>query len=112
MNNENLGFVAINYIECSEEYVEKFEHLFKTRAAEIDKLPGFRSMNVLKPNTKDDKYLIVSYWDDEQSFKEWTKSEAFLKGHKRGFEDLKKYKELGQEAPMKSEFRTYNILTN
>ena len=112
MNKNNLGFVAINYIKCTAEYADKFEYLFKTRAGEIDKLPGFRSMNVLKPNTEDDKYLIVSYWDDEHSFKEWTKSEEFIEGHKRGFEDLKKYKEQGLEPPMKSEFRTYQILTN
>lgn len=112
MTKNSLGFVAINYIECSAEYVEKFEQLFKTRAGEIDKLPGFRNMNVLKPNEKNDKYLILSYWDNEQSFRAWTKSEAFLKGHKRGFEDLKKYKEQGLETPMKSEFKTYHILTN
>ena len=112
MTKDNLGFVAINYIECKEEYVEKFEYLFKTRAGAIDKLPGFRSMNVLRPNEKDDKYLIVSYWDNEQNFKDWTSSEAFIEGHKRGFEDLKLYKEKGLEPPMKSEFRTYRILTS
>ena len=112
MTNTNLGFVAINFIECSEEYIEKFEYLFKTRASEIDKLPGFRNMNVLRPNKKDDKYLIISYWDDEHSFNQWTKSDAFIEGHKRGFEDLKKYKERGLEPPMKSEFRTYQILSD
>lgn len=109
---QNSGFVAINYIDCSEDYIEKFEYLFKTRAKEIDKLSGFIRMNVLKPKNKNDQYLIVSYWDNEQSFKDWTRSEEFLKGHQRGFEDLKKYKEQGLEPPMKSEFKTYHILTN
>ncbi|MCB0284326.1 MAG: antibiotic biosynthesis monooxygenase [Calditrichaeota bacterium] len=107
-----LGFAAINYIDCKNEYVERFEELFASRAGAIDKLPGFRYMNVLKPNSENDKYLIVSYWDDEDSFKAWTKSEAFIEGHKRGFADLKKYKEQGLEPPMKSEFKTYQILTD
>ena len=106
------GFVAINYIECTEEYVEKLEFLFKTRAGEIDKLPGFRQMNFLRPNKNTDKYLIVSYWDNEKCFVDWTKSDAFLISHKRGFEDIKKYKEKGLNPPVKSEFKTYTILSN
>lgn len=109
--DDSLGFVAINYIECTSDYTERFEELFASRAGAIDKLPGFRNMNVLKPNVDNDRYLIISYWDNEDSFKAWTKSQAFIEGHKRGFADLKKYKEQGLEPPMKSEFKTYQILT-
>ncbi len=104
------AFVAINYIECKPEYISRFEELFKTRAHAIDKLSGFRHMYVLKPTADNDKYLIVSHWDSEQHFKEWTRSSAFIEGHKRGFEDVRKAKEAGTEPPMKSEFKTYNIL--
>lgn len=106
------GFVAINYIECTPEYVPRFEQLFSTRAHAIDKLPGFRNMYVLKPTAQQEKYLIVSHWDSEDNFKAWTRSEAFLEGHKRGFEDVRKAKESGLPAPMHSDFKTYNILTN
>lgn len=112
MENSSLGFVAINYISCTPEYQDRFEELFKSRAGEIDKLHGFRNMHVLKPQKPGDNYLIVSYWDTENDFKAWTQSEAFLKGHKRGFEDVRKAKEEGKQPPMTSDFKTYSILTN
>lgn len=107
-----LGFVAVNYIDCSEQYVPRFEELFSSRVGAIDTLPGFRHMHVLKPQRASDAYLIVSYWDDESCFHAWTRSPAFLEGHKRGFDDIRKAREQGLEPPMKSTFKTYEILTN
>lgn len=105
-------FVAINYITCNEDYRERFEELFATRAKAIDLMPGFKNMHVLKPNDAQGDYLIVSHWDSEENFKEWTSSPAFLEGHKRGFEDIAKAKQAGLEPPMKSSFRTYNVIAN
>lgn len=103
-------FVAINYITCTPEYRERFEYLFGTRAAAIDTLPGFIDMYVLKPANESDAYLVISHWNDETSFQQWTKSEVFLQGHKRGFEDLAKAKAEGKPLPMTSDFKTYEII--
>lgn len=105
-------FVAINYIDCKDHYRERFEELFSTRKRAIDKMPGFQRMNVLKPDDNESPYLIVSYWESEDNFKDWTKSEAFLEGHKRGFEDIRLARERGEEPPMTSNFKTYSILTD
>ena len=104
------NFVAVNYINCTPEYQERFEQLFGTRAHAIDLIPGFVDMQVLKPNTEGDAYLIVSHWETEDAFKTWTSSPAFIEGHKRGFEDLRKAKEEGRPAPMKSDFKTYKVI--
>ena len=53
----------------------------------------------------------MSHWESEENFKEWTKSPAFIEGHKRGFEDLRKAKENGEEAPMSSSFKTYEVIS-
>jgi heme-degrading monooxygenase HmoA len=103
-------FVAINYISCSPEYRERFEYLFGNRARAIDIMPGFKDMKVLKPAKDGEDYLIVSYWDSEDSFKEWTKSPAFIEGHKRGFEDISKAKAEGKPSPMTSDFKTYQVI--
>lgn len=105
------SFVAINFIDCKPEYKSRFEELFSTRAKQIDTMPGFIEMEVLKPSKEGDAYLIVSHWENEESFKGWTKSETFLDGHKRGFADLAKARAEGKEAPMKSDFKTYHIIT-
>ena len=108
----NKPFVAINFIECKDEYKSRFEELFGSRAKAIDTMPGFRSMNVLKPKTDDAPYLIVSYWDSEEQFKSWTGSPEFIEGHKRGFEDIRKAREEGRQAPMTSSFKTYDVISN
>ena len=104
------NFVAINYISCKSDYRERFEELFGTRAHAIDRMPGFVDMAVLKPQTTDGDYLIVSFWETQEAFKTWTQSPEFLEGHQRGFEDIRKAKERGEEPPMKSDFRTYEVL--
>lgn len=104
-------FVAINYITCKDHYRERFEELFKTRAGEIDKMDGFKNMYVLKPDDGESDYLIVSHWDSKDNFKAWTKSEAFKEGHKRGFEDIIKARERGEEPPMTSNFKTYEVIS-
>lgn len=108
MNQKN--FVAVNYIDCKPEYRERFEELFGTRAKQIDTMPGFVDMQVLRPVKEGDAYLIVSHWESEASFTGWTKSATFLDGHKRGFADMAKAKAEGKEAPMKSDFKTYEVI--
>ncbi|HEX2935849.1 MAG TPA: antibiotic biosynthesis monooxygenase [Bacteroidales bacterium] len=104
-------FVAINYITCTDAYRERFETLFATRAKAIDRMPGFINMQVLRPTDEKGDYLIVSHWDSEEQFKTWTKSDEFVEGHKRGFADLAEARAKGREAPMKSQFKTYKIIS-
>jgi heme oxygenase (mycobilin-producing) len=103
-------FVAINYITCTEEYRERFETLFATRAKAIDRMQGFRNMEVLKPNDSKGEYLIISHWDSEEGFQKWAHSAEFLEGHRRGFEDIKKARAEGKESPMQSTFKTYQVI--
>ncbi len=111
MTNLPKSFVAINYISCSPEYIGRFEELFASRAGAIDLMPGFHNMHVLRPSAAGEPYLIVSYWDNEASFKAWTGSPAFLEGHKRGFADLAAAKAAGKPAPMHSDFKTYSVIS-
>src|SRR5690606_29156201 len=104
------NFVAINYITCEPEYKERFEELFGTRAKAIDRMPGFVDMQVLRPLDGQGDYLVVSHWESEDAFKQWTTSPEFPAGHKRGFADIKAAKERGEKAPMESKFKTYAVI--
>ncbi|MEO9144104.1 MAG: antibiotic biosynthesis monooxygenase family protein [Ginsengibacter sp.] len=72
--------------------------------------PGLLICRYYVLQKEEDAYLIISHWEDEQSFKGWTKSATFLDGHKRGFSDLAKAKAEGKEPPMKSDFKTYEVI--
>lgn len=67
---------------------------------------------MLKPKDGSCTYLIMSFWDNEEAFKKWTGSPEFIEGHKRGFADLAKAREEGKTPPMKSSFKTYDVLTH
>ena len=108
--NSKKDFVAINFIDCIPSYKPRFEELFGSRAQAIDRMPGFQSMQVLKPKDGDSSYLIMSFWENEEAFKQWTGSQEFIEGHKRGFEDIAKARQEGKEVPMKSTFKTYEVL--
>jgi heme-degrading monooxygenase HmoA len=108
----NSKFVAINFIKCDEYYRSRFEELFRTRVHAIDRVEGFKYMEVLKPNENGDYYLIVSHWDNEESFKAWKGSVEFFEGHKRGFEDIKRARAEGRKPPISSNFKTYTIIAD
>ena len=105
------GFVAINTIACEPSYIARFEELFQTRARAIDRLPGFIRMQVLRPSADGEPYLVVSEWANEASFQAWTASDEFRQGHRRAFEDVAEARRRGEVPPMRSEFRTYSVLT-
>jgi heme-degrading monooxygenase HmoA len=105
-------FVAINYITCQKDYKARFEQLMGSRAMEVDTMPGFIRMEVLRPDDTQNDYLIISHWDSEEHFKDWKKSEQFTKGHKRGFEDISIARRESHALPMKSTFKTYKILSD
>lgn len=104
------GFVAINFITCQDDYCSRFEELFSTRAKAIDTMPGFKDMQVLRPNKPGQPYLVVSHWSSEEEFKAWVGSEEFIEGHRRGFEDLRQANQRGEEPPMTSSFVTYDVI--
>ena len=103
-------FVAINSVQCRPEYVPRFKELFSTRAKAIDRMPGFIDMYVLEPAKEGEPFLIISHWQDEETFNVWTKSPEFLEGHQRAFADLKEAKARGDELPMHSSFEKYTVL--
>jgi heme-degrading monooxygenase HmoA len=105
-----VGFVAINRITVRDEYRERFETLFQSRAHAIDRMNGFVNMHVLRPHREGEPYLIVSHWDAEASFRAWVDSPEFREGHKRGFEDIAAAKAQGEEPPMRSDFVTYAVV--
>src|SRR5689334_22833144 len=108
---KQASFIAINYISCEAHYRQRFEELFASRAQAIDRMPGFVNMEVLRPARPEDPYLIMSHWESEENFKSWTNSPEFLEGHKRGFEDIRRAKEEGRTPPMKSDFKTYQVIS-
>ena len=88
-------FVVTNRIPVAEGHETDFEERFRNRAHLIDKSPGFVKNLVLRPvqrrfnhktgeleDAKDQGYYQVqTYWESEQAFWDWTKSDSFRAAH-------------------------------
>ena len=74
-------FVTMNRIFVNEGYASGFEERFKNRAREVDKMKGFIRNVVLKPKGPEQPYVVMTFWNTEDDFNGWVKSDAFIKGH-------------------------------
>ena len=84
-------FVVANRIPVSNGHEADFEDRFRKRAHLIDQSPGFIKNLVLRPvqrrfshqtgqwedSTEQGYYLVQTYWENEEAFWNWTKSESF-----------------------------------
>lgn len=103
-------FIACNYYSCTEEYLPRMEKLLVDRTHIIDTQPGFMGLKTLKPLRTLDHYLVVSKWADQSQFEAWRYSEEFMRLHEKAYGDLKRYEEQGMACPIKSTFRTYQLI--
>ena len=82
-----MSVVKINVLEVPEGKGDVLEQRFAARAGEVDKVDGFESFELLRPTEGTDRYLVVTKWRDEASFKAWMDSAAFQRGHAQSQQD-------------------------
>jgi heme-degrading monooxygenase HmoA len=75
-------FVVANRVPVASGWEETFEERFQKRAGQIDKQPGFLSMQILKPVSDDSPYVVLTTWQDKASFDAWVGSEDFKLAHR------------------------------
>jgi heme-degrading monooxygenase HmoA len=87
--------VVTNRIPVAPGHEADFEDRFRNRAHLIDQSPGFIKNLVIRPvqrrfdhstgewkeTTEQGYYLVQTYWDNEEAFWDWTKSESFRAAH-------------------------------
>lgn len=90
-----MAFVVTNRIPVAHGHENDFEDRFRKRAHLIDQSPGFIKNLILRPVQRrfdhasgtwvDSKeqgyYLVQTYWESEQDFWNWTRSESFRIAH-------------------------------
>lgn len=77
-------FVTMNRIAVNPEYAGLFEQNFIGRARLVDTMPGFIRNQVLRPaNPAEQPYIVMTFWDSEDSIVRWVESPQFKEGHAR-----------------------------
>ena len=61
-----------------------FENIWRGRDSKLSGVPGFKTFNLIRGDTKDDFTLYASHttWNSKDDFIAWTKSESFREAHK------------------------------
>ena len=59
------------------------EEAFRHRLGEVEKHPGFQRLEVWRDNSTEGAYLMVTWWDDEPSFRSYMRSRAHKVSHAR-----------------------------
>jgi len=74
-------FIVANRVPVASGFEETFEERFRQRAGQIDLQPGFVSMQILKPESENTPYVVLTTWQDKASFEAWVGSEDFKLAH-------------------------------
>jgi heme oxygenase (mycobilin-producing) len=74
-------FVAFNVLTVPEPARATLEERFAKRAGEVERMPGFRHFELLRPVSGTDSYLVYTRWDSKADFDAWVESMQFKQGH-------------------------------
>ena len=74
-------YVVANRVFVKPEYRQEFEQRFQNRAGQINQQQGFILMEVLKPQSENTPYVVLTHWENEQAFQNWVGSEDFKLAH-------------------------------
>jgi len=74
--------IVQNRVPINDGYEEEFIDRFKTRKGLVDNKPGFIRNLVLRP-VKGDFFIVLTFWETEKHFRDWTESDEFKEAHSR-----------------------------
>jgi heme-degrading monooxygenase HmoA len=66
-----MPVVKINAISVPPQAHEELEKRFADRAHSVEGTPGFLGFQLLRPVRGEDRYFVVTQWEDEESFAAW-----------------------------------------
>lgn len=75
--------VSMFHIRVPEAAVPGFEKSWRQRAGIVDKMPGFRSLEVLRDGQNPGAYIVLTHWESKEDYDRWANSPEFTKGHAR-----------------------------
>ena len=74
-------FVAMSKFEVLNGMEAEVYEAFCNRPHLVDDAEGFVKMEVMNPEKKSEKFVLVTYWEDKESWKDWYKGHQFKESH-------------------------------
>ena len=76
-----MPYVTMNRVYVSEKYAQAFEQRFRDRPGLVDQVPGFERNIVLRPDSEETPYIVLTLWESQEAFESWVGSDAFKRVH-------------------------------
>lgn len=76
-------FVTVSGIAVPPEGVQALEDAMRGRIGLVEDEPGFGGLQVWRPARAGDPHRMVTWWDDEESFRAYMRSAAHSASHAR-----------------------------
>lgn len=74
----------INRLPVKEGAADQIVERFAESEGSVQGFPGFVSMEVLRSYDDSNEVLVITRWQNQESFNSWVHSEEFKKAHGRG----------------------------
>ena len=73
--------VSMFSVRVPEQAIAGFEASWSKRAGQVDSMPGFRGMEVLRKGDEPGAYIVLTRWESREDFERWASSPQFGAGH-------------------------------
>jgi heme-degrading monooxygenase HmoA len=76
-------YIAMNRFRIAPGREEDFLEVWRNRDSHLEEVPGFKQFKMLQGESQEDHTVFISHsvWESEETFRAWTKSDAFRKAH-------------------------------
>lgn len=74
-------FVVMNRFPVKPEYAKQFEDRVRNRPRRVDLQPGFVQAQLLRPDTPDAPYIVLTIWQTKADFEAWVNADTFTERH-------------------------------
>lgn len=71
-----MPVVKINAIQVPPQAHAELERRFAARAGTVEDAAGFLGFQLLRPTAGEERYFVVTHWEDDASYEAWRDGDA------------------------------------
>ena len=75
-------FTALSKFTVANDMAEQVRAAFVSRPHMVEGAPGFVRLDVISPVGEPREFWLLTYWEDEQSFRAWHHSHLYRDSHR------------------------------
>jgi heme oxygenase (mycobilin-producing) len=76
-------FVVLSKFVVANGMTEQVKHAFMRRPHLVDSAPGFVRLDVISPLDNLDEIWLITYWEDEASYRTWHHGHTYHASHRQ-----------------------------